>query len=629
MCGIWGAINAADERTAEIATQAMHHRGPDDSGYYVAQSPIPVALANTRLAIIDLSQAGHQPISNEDGRFWIVYNGEVYNYAPLKLILQEQGHQFTSDTDTEVILHAYEEWGHKCLDHLRGMFAFAIWDSAEGKLFAARDRLGIKPFYYSYQINPSDFRSSTFVFASELKALLETNLVERRLNYPAIHHYLSFYAVPTPYTILEGVESLPAGHYLTFKDGDLTIKPYWSLPASEPLDMSEEEIVARLRKLLEESIRLRMIADVPVGAFLSGGIDSSAVVALMTRASGEQLRTFSIGFGAEGQHIDERSAARVLADHYGTEHTEVIVTGQDVRDQLDQIIRAMDQPTGDGLNTYLVSQATAQHVKVALSGLGGDELFAGYPQFKMFDQSRRARKFWNLVPGMAKSAARRAAGDTGPLRRAFTWLDGDMLERYERVRILFSQSRKMEIYTPATVAALAAPESSLEYLARYLHPAEQDTIAQLTRLELLNYMANTLLRDTDAMSMAHSLEVRVPLIDHKLVELAVRIPASMKLRNAQPKWIFAQALKDILPEEVLTRPKRGFEMPVAAWMRHELRGVLEDVFSRESVERRGLFRYDAARAIYDDFLENDTPYMHTWALAVLELWIRQTIDRGG
>jgi asparagine synthase (glutamine-hydrolysing) len=299
-----------------------------------------------------------------------------------------------------------------------------------------------------------------------------------------------------------------------------------------------------------------------------------------------------------------------------------------VRGQLEQIITSMDQPTGDGLNTYLVSQATAQHVKVALSGLGGDELFAGYPQFKLFDQSRKARKLWNLVPRPARSAARQAANVTGPLRRAFTWLDGDMLERYERVRILFDQDSKMEIYTPATVAALAAPESSLEYLARFLHPAEQDTIAQLTRLELFNYMAHTLLRDTDAMSMSQSLEVRVPLIDHKLAEFAVRIPANMKLRNAQPKWVFAQALKDVLPEEVLTRPKRGFEMPVAAWMRRELRGVLEDVFSRESVERRGLFRYEAVRAVYDDFLENDSPYMRTWALAVLELWIRQTIDRG-
>ena len=627
MCGIWGAVNTADEQAAEKAAAAMAHRGPDDHGIYVAHEPLPISLVNTRLSIIDLSRAGHQPMHNEDGRFWIVYNGEVYNYGPLRQILLEQGHRFASNTDTEVILHAYEEWGEKCLDHLRGMFAFAIWDRAEAKLFAARDRLGIKPFYYTYRLNPASRRASHFAFASELKALLASGMVEPRLNYPALHHYLSFYAVPAPYTMLEGVEALPAGHYLIFQDGELSIERYWGLPAVKPLDMSETEIITQLRNLLEESIRLRMIADVPVGAFLSGGIDSSAVVALMTRISGERLRTFSIGFGAEGRDIDERSDARVLAEYYGTDHTEVIVSGRDVRDRLDQIIRAMDQPTGDGLNTYLVSQATAKHVKVALSGLGGDELFAGYPQFRMFRQAHRLGRLWHMFPESVRRMAGRAASLTGPSRRVFTWLEGDVVARYERVRILFDEERKLALYTPRTVAALAAPEPSPRYLARYVHPAEQDAVAQLTRLELMNYMTHTLLRDTDAMSMAHSLEVRVPLIDHRLVEFAVHIPPHLKLRGGQTKWVFARALQDVLPAEILTRPKRGFEMPVAAWMRNELRDVLDDVFSRQSVERRGLFNYEAVRAIYRDFLEGSTPYMYTWALAVLELWLREFIDR--
>lgn len=623
MCGIWGAVNLADERTSEDAARAMHHRGPDDHGIFVAAEPVPVSLVNTRLAIIDLSPGGHQPMSTPDGRYWIVYNGEMYAYRELRRELEALGHTFHSDSDTEVILQAYVEWGEDCLEHLRGMFAFAIWDMADAQLFAARDRLGIKPLYYTTQQIDGQPR---FAFASELKALIASGIVTPRLSYPALHHYLSFYAVPSPCSILEGVEMLPPGHFLTYQDGRLVIRQYWSIPPAEPLDLSEEEVTARLRSLLEESIRLRMIADVPVGAFLSGGIDSSAVVALMTRASGERLKTFSIGFGAEGERIDERSAARTLAEHYGTDHTEVIVTGRQVRDGLGDIIRAMDQPSGDGLNTYLVSQATARHVKVALSGLGGDELFAGYPQFRMFQQADRARRVWDALPGFARGVVRGAASLLDPLQRVLNWLDGDLLARYERVRILFNEEAKRALYTPRTLAALAAPDSSIQYLARYVHPAERGSVAQLTRLELSNYMAHTLLRDTDAMSMAHSLEVRVPLIDHKLVEFAVRIPAQMKLRNGQGKWVFARALRDVLPAEILTRPKRGFEMPVAAWMRADLRDVLDDVFSRESVERRGLFDYSALSREYAAFREGRTPYLRAWSLAVLELWMRLFID---
>lgn len=623
MCGIWGAVNIADREMAERAAYALRHRGPDDHGAYVASEPTPVALVNTRLAIIDLSPGGHQPMSTPDGRYWIVYNGEMYTYREVRRELEALGHAFRSDSDTEVILHAYAAWGEACLEHLRGMFAFAIWDTAEAVLFAARDRLGIKPLYYTLQQAEGETR---FAFASELKALIASGVITPRLNYTALHHYLSFYAVPAPHTILEGVEMLPPGHFLTYQEGRLKVRQYWSPPPGEPLDISEEEAAAHLRALLEESIRLRMIADVPVGAFLSGGIDSSAVVALMTRATGERLKTFSIGFGDEGKQIDERSAARLLADHYGTDHTEVIVSGRQVRDELPAIIRAMDQPTGDGLNTYLVSQATAKHVKVALSGLGGDELFAGYPQFRMFQQADRASRVWNRLPKALRGAARRTASLAAPARRALTWLDGGLLARYERVRILYDEQAKIALYTPAAMGRLAAPEPSTAYLARYIHPAERHSLAQLTRLELCGYMANTLLRDTDATSMAHSLEVRVPLIDHKLVEFAVRLPPHLKLRNGRGKWILIRALRDILPQEVLTRPKRGFEMPVAAWMRGELREVLDDVFSPESVRRRGLFDYTAVRAVYEQFLAGRAPYLRAWSLAVLELWMRHFLD---
>lgn len=618
MCGIWGVVNVADREMAEAAAQAMRHRGPDDYGVFVSEGPTPVSLVNTRLAIIDLSPTGHQPMSNGDGSMWIVYNGELYNYRALRTVLIEMGHQFVSQSDTEVVLHAYEAWGENCLEHFRGMFAFAIWDMKRGRLFAARDRLGIKPLYYAH-----DLRRKTLLFGSELKAMLASGLLERRLSYAGLHHYLSFYAIPTPHTMLETVQSLPAGHYLTFQDERLTLNQYWNIPPSEPLNMTTDEILVKLRTLLEDAIRLRMVADVPVGAFLSGGVDSSAVVALMTQASGERLKTFSIGFGPEGHAQDERSDARVLAEYYDTDHHEVIVSGAQVRDQLDDIIRAMDQPTGDGLNTYLVSQATAKHVKVALSGLGGDELFAGYPQFQLF---RRAQA-WHKLPGIVRGAARVGARVLGgKAYRAAQWLDGDFLTRYGRIRVLYDEEAKLDLYTQETMIALAAPESSLKFLAGFIHPVEEDSLARLTRLELKNYMGHTLLRDTDAMSMTHSLEVRVPLIDHKLVEFAVRIPITLKLHGKHAKWIFTQALGDVLPREVINRPKRGFEMPVAAWMRSDLRPILDDVFSRQNVERRGLFRYEAVNAIYERFLRGKEHHMRVWALATLELWLRQFVD---
>ncbi len=627
MCGIWGVVNIASQQMADAAARAMRHRGPDDYGTYVTTHPVPVSLVNTRLAIIDLSPAGHQPMTSEEGRYWIVYNGEVYNFAELRALLIDAGHRFASHTDTEVILHAYQQWGERCVEYFRGMFAFAVWDTVEARLFAARDRLGIKPLYYVQGRAPGGER--TLAFSSELKALLATDLASPTLNGPALHHYLSFYSVPSPYSILQGVETLPPGHSLTYQDGRVSLRQYWNIPAPDALPMTEEEITHELRRLLEESIRLRMIADVPVGAFLSGGVDSSAVVALMTRASGERLKTFSIGFGQEGATLDERSAARVLANHYHTDHTEVIVTGQDVLSQMDAIIRAMDQPTGDGLNTYLVSQATARHVKVALSGLGGDELFAGYPQFRMFQQAAHAARIWRGIPSPARALARGITAAFAPTRRVVTWLEGDLLDRYERVRILFDEQAKLALYTPDTIFGLGAPDPSRETLSRYVHPGEHDPVIQLTRLELQHYMANTLLRDTDAMSMAHSLEVRVPLIDHRLVEFASRIPPTLKLREGRTKWIFAHALQDVLPPEVVDRPKRGFEMPVASWMQMELREIVEDTLSEASVLRRGLFRPEQVRAIYQAFLNGNGPYLRVWALVVLELWMRAFIDGRG
>lgn len=626
MCGIFGLIGKADPELGERIAQCLHHRGPDDHGVWTSTVGTPVTLVNTRLAIIDLSPLGHMPMTTMRGDVWIAYNGEVFNFAETRAELVKRGHTFRSNSDTEVIANAYEQWGDECVHRFRGMFAFLIWDVKNQRLFAARDRLGIKPLYWAETPHG-------LLLGSELKALLATSFIKPELNLEALQHYLAFYSVPTPLTMLAGVNALPPGHCLSWDAGvrRVTVSQYWDVPPARPLRADEVEIKNELRRLLEESIRLRMIADVPVGAFLSGGVDSSAVVGLMTRIAGERLQTFSIGFEAEGQRLDERSYAQIVARRYNSDHTEVVVTGQQVADELDRIIWAMDQPTGDGLNTYLVSQATAKHVKVALSGLGGDELFAGYPQFKLLKQAADYDPLWRTLPNPVRAfmavGARTASAATGRpgFSGAVAFAEDDFLGRYSRTRILFNEEARSRLLPPHVRGALGNTRPSRKLLEQFIRADEPEVIDRVTRLELKNYMAHTLLRDTDAMSMAHSLEVRVPLIDHKLVEFVTTIPANLKLRNGQPKYLLTAALADVLPPEVIKRRKQGFEMPVAAWMRGPLRPALDEVFSTRALEQRGLFNAAEAQRLYQNFLQGEGPYMRVWSLAALELWLRKFV----
>lgn len=625
MCGIFGIIGEANKELGERIAEVMRHRGPDDHGVWVSTDGTPVTLVNTRLAIIDLSPLGHMPMTTMRGDVWIAYNGEVFNFAETKTELIKRGHEFRSNSDTEVIANAYEEWGDECVHHFRGMFAFLIWDVKRQRLFAARDRLGIKPIYWAHT-------PQGLVLGSELKAIIASGFIKPSLNLQSLFHYLSFYSVPSPLTMLNDVHALPPGHCLSWQQGQVTVSPYWDVPTAKPSRADEIEIKTELRRLLEESIRLRMIADVPVGAFLSGGVDSSAVVGLMTQISGERLKTFSIGFENEGRGIDERSYAQVVAKRYNTDHTEVIVGGEKVADEIDQIIAAMDQPSGDGLNTYLVSQATAKHVKVALSGLGGDELFAGYPQFKLLAQAARYDPLWKTIPNPMRAVMATGANTVSTLTRkpaiggAVAFADDDFLGRYGRTRILFNEKMKAMLLTENVKDKLDHNLNSRAMLERFMRDAETEVIDRVTRLELKNYMAHTLLRDTDAMSMAHSLEVRVPLIDHKLVEFVTTIPADLKLKNGQPKYLLTESLADVLPPEVIARKKQGFEMPVAAWMRGALKPILDDVFSSRSLTQRALFDAPHAQQLYQDFLQGEGAYMRVWCLATLELWMRKFVD---
>ncbi len=626
MCGLFALVGAADAALGRRVADCLHHRGPDDSGVWTSASGTAVTMASTRLSIIDLSPGGHMPMLSADGRMVIVYNGEVYNFRELREELEGLGDRFQSHSDTEVVLAAYRCWGAQCVQRLRGMFAFAIWEMDKQQLFAARDRLGIKPLYWTES-------PRGLAVASELKGLLAGGLAPRELDLQALHHYLTFYSVPPPHTMLAGVQALLPGHSLTWQAGRVTMQKYWDVPASAVRSqrMEYEEARRELRRLLEETIRLRMIADVPVGAFLSGGMDSSAVVALMTRISGARLKTFSVGFQAESRSIDERSYARLVAAHCDTDHTEVLVDGVQVAAQLAQFVRAMDQPTGDGLNTFLVSQAAAQHVKVALSGLGADELFAGYHQFRYLQQAEPWARWWQQTPqwlqAVARIGSRLGAVAAGRLAIAEVpaWLSGDFLSRYLRTRTLYDEDGKLRLYAD-TLRHSRNVAGSADALTAYLDANDADVVAKVTRLELKGYMAHMLLRDTDAMSMAHSLEVRVPWIDHKLVEFAVGLPAEWKLRGGQPKAIFADALADVLPRTVLLRRKQGFEIPLATWLRNELRGVLEDTLAPATVLRRGLFNVQRVQQLHADFVAGRGAYMRVWALVILELWQRENLD---
>ena len=626
ICGIFNHTNSAYEVAEETILKMrdiMTHRGPDGKGIYLS-SDRKLGLGHRRLSIIDLSEAGNQPMSNEDGTIWIAYNGEVYNFYEIREELEKRGHQFKSRTDTEVIVHSYEEWGEDCLHQFRGMFAFALWDERKNKLFLARDRLGIKPLYYT-EVN------GNFIFASELKGILASGLVQRDIEPQGLHHYLSFYSVPAPYTLIKGVKALPSGHKLVVEKGRVRIEKYWELEAYSPLQMDEEEIKERLRELLEESIRYRLISDVPVGAFLSGGVDSSLIVGLMSQYTSEPLKTFSIGYGPE----DELSYAKIAAERFGTEHFEIVLSGKDLLEDLDKVIWAIDQPSGDGINSYFVSKITSQHVKVALSGLGGDELFAGYMQLFLPLKYRRMFKVWQRLPLSVRKAMISSVGIL-PLMTSFKrkiQFGLEFLEQpFYRMRVLYSEQEKKKLYHPEFQQMLAFAEPPEDYVQKHIAKEDSDFLAELSRIDLSLYMRYTLLRDTDAMTMVHSLETRVPLIDHKLVEFAYRIPSRLKVHKGRSKYILTETVKDILPMDIIKRKKRGFELPVGTWLKNELKPVCDEVLSGEAARKRGLFNPASIREIHQRFFAGTLhytrvgSYMRVWTLVVLELWLRKFVD---
>lgn len=625
MCGITGFVT---DRTrvenqlerAEVLERmcsVMSHRGPDDQGTMIDDV---VALGMRRLSIIDIS-GGHQPMSSHGGEFTVVFNGEIYNYLELRQQLQNTGYQFHTNSDTESILHSYEEFGENCLDHLRGMFAFAIWDARKRKLFVARDRVGEKPLYYSVTKN------GTFVFGSELKCVLEHPAVEREIDPEAVDAYLTFGYVTDPLSIFKDIKKLPPGHSLTLIDGKLEIKQYWDFPREQGKERSEDDYLAELRERLQESVRMRLVSDVPLGAFLSGGVDSSTIVGLMAREMSEPVKTFSIGFVEDS--YDELKYARLVAKHFGTDHHELIVT-PDVCKVIDELIWHLDEPFADQsiVPTYYVSKLAREHVTVVLSGDGGDELFAGYTRYAI-DQKRqgfeRVPRFLrqNLFKSLSEHLPHGARGRNYLYNVAL-----DPIERYIDSISVFTKLNRRSLYSEDFLASLSGRQSAVAMYREFAGQVNRgDALERLLYLDSKTYLPGDILTKVDRMSMAVSLEARVPLLDHKLIEFVAGMPASMKMRGDKSKYIFKRAVADLVPKEILTRSKQGFGVPIGEWINDQLRERTHDTLRDRVTRERGYFQPEYIDVLLAEHERGRRDHSAAlWTLLMFELWCREFID---
>lgn len=628
MCGIVGKWNYQTGAPVEQAliqgmARKLVHRGPDDEGFYIQGA---LGLGFRRLAIIDLSPAGNQPMSNEDGTVWIIFNGEIYNYQELRPDLERRGHKFRSRTDTETIIHLYEEYGEQCVQRLRGMFAFAIWDSRKEQLFLARDRVGKKPL--KYYLGPDGI-----VFASELKAILADPSVPRKIDLDAVDMYLTYQYVPHPKTGFIGIHKLPPAHTLTIHQGKVELKRYWQLDFSKKENRSEGEWSEAIREKLNESVKIRLMSDVPLGAFLSGGVDSSAVVAFMAKNSSQPVKTFSIGF--REQSHNELPYAQAIAKMYGTNHTEFIVEPKAL-DILPKLVYHYEEPYADSsaIPSYYVAQQTRQHVTVALNGDGGDENFAGYPWYPVQAFAQR----YAILPGAIQAivaggayVAKRAYPSTLTTRgwRFARGIGESAPQRYLRYMAYFHPDELRTLFKPEYLAHYdrAATEN---FLLQYFSAAKAfSPIDQALAVDIATYLPDDLLVKVDIATMANSLEGRSPFLDHQFMEFAATIPQQMKIHKGEKKYILKRALEGLVPQENLYRRKMGFSVPLVHWFRHELRSYLEEViFSRDAFVLT-LFKETALRAMFKEHLAGKVDHANRlWALLTLELWYHTFITTG-
>ncbi len=626
MCGIAGIVRndgaRVDRELLERMNEAIRHRGPDDDGYYFSDG---VALAMRRLSIIDL-KSGQQPIHNQDRTAWIVFNGEIYNYRELREQLEKLGHKFYTDSDTEAIVHAYDQYGTDCPKYLRGMFAFAIWDERAKSLFLARDRVGKKPLLYA-ELN------GEFVFGSEFNALLQHPGISRDVDFEAIHHYLSFLCVPAPLTAYRAIRKLEPGNSLWWRNGEIKIERYWHLDFSKKLNLGEEEAGERLVSLLREAVRVRLMSEVPLGAFLSGGIDSSAVVALMAQESSARVKTFSIGF--DEQHFSELHHARRVAEHIGADHHEFIVR-PDAMEILPTLVEHYGEPFADSsaIPSYYVSKETRAYVTVALTGDGGDECFAGYERYAAMNLTQRYANLPGALRdgliGKVVSALPGFDAHPNPLRRAkrFVALASiPKVERFLRWVSSFDDEAKQNLYSERLRHETANFRTASILEPWFAKANGAGTVDASLLTDTMTYLPDDLLVKMDIASMTVSLEARSPFLDHHLLEFAASLPENLKLRRLTTKYLLKRALRKLLPAETLNRRKMGFGVPIGHWFRGVMQPFLRETLLSEKALARDLFKPEMVLQMINQHVEGKVDHPHRlWSLLMLELWFQRFID---
>ena len=637
MCGIAGGVwelgqPGLSSASLKLMTDALVHRGPDDSGQWISPAQasnllingapsLGVALGFRRLSIIDL-QLGHQPLGNEDGSIQIVFNGEVYNYKELRRRLEGSGHTFQTQSDTETIVHLYEDLGTECFEHLNGMFAIALFDSRKNRLVLARDRLGKKPLYYT-------LKNGNLYFASELKSLLQAPGLERRINPGAIDLYLTYQYIPHPESIYQGIHKLPPGHYAVYQDGVLTVEPFWKIDWSKETATTWPDASHQLRELLTDSIRLRLRSDVPVGAFLSGGIDSSLVVAIAQSILEQPIHTFSIGFSEAD--FDETQYAQMVADHVGTKHKRFQVN-PDAIDIIDKLAYQYDEPFSDSsaVPTWYLSELTKQDVTVALSGDGGDELFGGYERYRALLLSQRLQRVlptaWlansSLIKLLPDSSAQRSLFRR--IRRFTEALGQSPADRYMNWIQIFGEATRATLFNDEFLSQLPARDPASFLKEAWNRSGKRDLLSCASNADLQTYLPCALMTKVDIASMAHSLEARQPFLDYRLVEWAASLPSSFKLKGKQGKFILKQTFFDMIPAQIWTRAKMGFGVPIGKWFKTTLRDRTFDALCASDTRINAFFRPEAIRRLIDSHMhDQENQAYRLWNLLMLELWMRR------
>ncbi|MBI4257078.1 asparagine synthase (glutamine-hydrolyzing) [Candidatus Uhrbacteria bacterium] len=631
MCGIYGQVSLRDKVNPQVLQtmgQALKHRGPDDEGEMILhQGGGSVGLGHKRLTIIDLSAAGRQPMPNEDETIWLTFNGEIYNYRELKKELEDKGHRFQSRTDAEVIVHLYEEMGTGCLEKLKGMFAFGLWDSDQKALFLARDRLGKKPLHYA-------FVDGGIVFASEIKALIKHPQLSKELDLMSLNKYLTFEYIPAPASIFQKVKKLEPGHYLLYRDGQAQSGKYWDIPlVDNPIGFkTEAEYLEQLREILDRAVRRRLVADVPVGVFLSGGIDSGMVAAVATRAN-QDLECFSIGF--DDPSFDERKYATRVANALNVKHRLKMFSSQEMLESLHVLPDIMDEPLADAsiLPTYLLSKFTAESVKVALSGDGGDELFAGYPTY----QAHRLVTYYDFLPGSVKAVLRGVASclpvshdNISTDFKIKQFLKGAGVSSEIRFFIwmgAFIDSEKKELLSDDLNAELRK-HNTYEDIFAYINDSKlTKDLERILYLSMKLYLQDGVLVKVDRASMANSLEVRCPLLDHEFVEFVCGLPMLYKLNGLKTKYLLKKATQGILPRSVVYRQKKGFGIPISRWLMKELRELTLEYLSERRIRRQGFFDWGYVKRLMEDHMAKKRDNRKLlWTLLVFQIWHERFVE---